>query len=271
MHTGTVVAKHWFWHEGRSFTETVRNVVHNVFVDLNFVRFFGHGVEAGSHFVLTRSRHFVVVSFNNQAHLFHHQTHGGTNVLCRVDRRNREVTAFHARTVTFVTAFVFGGGVPCTFDVVDSHVGARNRGTEADVIEQEEFWLWPEQNGVCDAGRTQVLFSAFRDRTWVAVVALQRAWLEDVATDDQGWFFEERINDRSGRVWHQNHVGFVNAFPATNGGAVKHFAFFKEFGVHLMSRDCDVLFFTFGVGEAEINKLHFMFVQHRQNVFSGHT
>ena len=34
VHTGTVVAKHWFWHEGRSFTETVRNVVHNVFVDL---------------------------------------------------------------------------------------------------------------------------------------------------------------------------------------------------------------------------------------------
>lgn len=39
VHTGTVVAKHWFWHEGRGFTETVCNVVHNVFVDLNFVRF----------------------------------------------------------------------------------------------------------------------------------------------------------------------------------------------------------------------------------------
>ncbi len=173
--------------------------------------------------------------------------------------------------MTFVTTFVFGGGVPCTFDVVDSHVGARDRGTETNVIEQEEFWFWPEQNGVCDAGRTQVLFSAFSDGAWVAVVALQRAWLEDIATDDQGWLFEEWINDRRGRVWHQNHVRFVNAFPATNGGAVKHFAFFKEFGVYLMSRNCDVLFFTFGISEAQINKLHFMFVQHRQNVFSGHT
>ncbi|XPE25592.1 hypothetical protein ACNKHM_11460 [Shigella sonnei] len=37
-----------------------------------------------------------------------------------------------------------------------------------------------------------------------------------------------------------------------------------------MSRDSDVLFFTFGIGEAQINKLHFVLVQHRQYVFSGH-
>lgn len=39
VHAGTVVAKHGFWHEGRGFTETVRNIVHNVFVDLNLIRF----------------------------------------------------------------------------------------------------------------------------------------------------------------------------------------------------------------------------------------
>ena len=32
-----------------------------------------------------------------------------------------------------------------------------------------------------------------------------------------------------------------------------------------------MMFFTFGIGEAQIDKLHFVFVQHRQNVFSGHT
>ncbi|SAF50237.1 Uncharacterised protein [Enterobacter cloacae] len=81
VHAGTVVAKHWFWHEGRGFTETVRNVVYNVFVDLNLIRFFGHGVEAGSDLVLASRCHFVVVRFNNQAHLFHDQTHGRTDVL----------------------------------------------------------------------------------------------------------------------------------------------------------------------------------------------
>ncbi|MNP24196.1 hypothetical protein D3C76_1169440 [compost metagenome] len=118
--------------------------------------------------------------------------------------------------MTFVTTFVFGGGVPCAFDIVDSHVGTGDRRTKADVVKQEELWLWPEQHGVRDAGRTQVLFSAFSDGAWVAVVALQRAWLKDVATDNQGRLFVERVNERSGCVWHQNHVGFVDTFPAAD-------------------------------------------------------
>lgn len=71
---------------------------------------------------------------------------------------------------------------------------------------------------------------------------------KDVATDNQGRIGEERVNHCGGCVWHQHHVGFVNAFPAANRGAVKHFAFFEEFSIHLMSRDSDVLFFTFGIG-----------------------
>lgn len=93
----------------------------------------------------------------------------------------------------------------------------------------------------------------------------------DVTTDNQGGVREERVDNRSGRIGHQHHVGFVNAFPAADRGAVKHFAFFKEFGIYLMSRNRDVLFFAFGIGEAQIDKLHFVLVQHRQNVFSGHT
>ena len=206
VHAGTVIAKHWFWHKGRSFTEAVSDVVNHIFVDLNFVRFFGHGVEAGRDFVLTSSRYFVVMRFNDQAHFFHDQTHGRTDVLRRIYRRNREVTAFHARTVTFVTTFVFGGGVPCAFDIIDSHVGTGNGCAETDVVKQEELWLWPEQNGICDAGRTQVLFSAFSDGARVAVVALQRTGFEDIATDDQGRLFIERVDECCRRIWHQNHV-----------------------------------------------------------------
>ena len=271
VHTGTVITEHRFRHKGCSFTETVRNVVNHIFVDLNFVCFFGHGIEAGCHFVLTSSCNFVVMSFNNQAHLFHYQTHSGAQVLCGVHWWNREVTTFNSRTVTFVTAFVFGGGVPCAFDIIDSNVGTGNRAAEAYVVEQEELWLWPEQNGVCDACCAQVFFSAFCDGARVAIVALHGARLEDIATDDQSRFFVERVNDSGRGVRHQYHVRFVNAFPATNRGAIKHLAFFKEVSIYLMSWDRDVLLFTFSVGEAQINKLDFVLVQHRQNVFSGHT
>ena len=206
VHTGTVIAEHRFWHKGRGLTEAVRNVVNHIFVDLNFVRFFGHGVKAGRDFVLASGCHFVVMRFNDQTHFFHDQTHGRTDVLRRINRRNREVTAFHARTVTFVTTFVFGGGVPCAFDIIDSDVGTGNGCAEADVVKQEELWLWPEQHGVCDAGRTQVLFSAFSDGARVAVVALQGAWFQDVTTNNQGRFFIERVDECSRRIWHQNHV-----------------------------------------------------------------
>ncbi|MNO04425.1 hypothetical protein D3C81_2254480 [compost metagenome] len=64
-------------------------------------------------------------------------------------------------------------------------MGTGNRATETDVVEQEEFWLWPEQHGVCDAGGTQVFFSTFCDGARVAVVTLQCAWFQDITTDDQ--------------------------------------------------------------------------------------
>ncbi|CCJ90552.1 Glutamine synthetase (glnA) gene and ORF1 [Cronobacter turicensis 564] len=271
VHTGAVIAEHRFRHKGRGFAEAVRDVMHDIFVDLNFVRFLGHGVEAGRHFVLTGGGHFVVVRFNDQAHLFHHQTHGGTQILRGIYRRNREVTAFHARTVAFVAAFVFGGRVPRAFDVVDSDMRAGDGAAEADVVKQEELRFRPEQNGVRDAGRAQVLFRALGDGTRVAIVALHGARLEDIATNNQGRFFVERVNDSGGGVRHQHHVRLIDAFPATDGGTIEHFTFFEEVGVHLVGWDGDVLFFTFSISEAQIHKLHFMFIQHRQNVFSGHT
>ena len=150
-------------------------------------------------------------------------------------------------------------------------MGTRDGCAKADVVEQEEFWFRPEQHGVGDAGGAQVLFSALGDRARVAVVTLQGAWFQDIAADDQRRFFVERVDQRRGGIRHQDHVGFVNTFPTANRGAIKHFAFFKEFGIYLMGRNRDVLFFTFGIGEAQIDKLHFVLVQHRQNVFSGHT
>ena len=88
-----------------------------------------------------------------------------------------------------VAAFVFGGRVPCAFDIVDSNVGTGDGGTKTDVVEQEEFWFWPEQHGVSQTGRAQILFSALSNGTRVAIIALQGAWFQDVAADDQRRFF----------------------------------------------------------------------------------
>ncbi len=39
VHTGTVIAEHRFWHKGRGLTEAVSHVMHDIFVNLNFVGF----------------------------------------------------------------------------------------------------------------------------------------------------------------------------------------------------------------------------------------
>lgn len=64
MYIGVVIIEYRFWYKGRGFIEAVRYVVYNIFVDLNFVSFFGYGIEAGSYFVLISSRYFVVMGFN---------------------------------------------------------------------------------------------------------------------------------------------------------------------------------------------------------------
>ena len=80
----------------------------HVLQNLYFVRFQGEGVETGRDLVLTGGRHFMVVRFNDLAHLFQHQTHGGTDVLGGVNRRNREVTTLDEGTVTLVAVLVLG-------------------------------------------------------------------------------------------------------------------------------------------------------------------
>lgn len=75
----------------------------------------------------------------------------------------------HCRTVAFVAAFVFGAGVPGTFDVIDNNVRAGDAAAETNVVKQEEFRFWSKQNGIRDTGGTQVLFSAFRDGARVAI------------------------------------------------------------------------------------------------------
>src|SRR5690606_5239827 len=105
VHTRTVIAVQRLRHEGRGAAVCVSNVVYAVFQGLNFVSFLDQGVELHTDFVLASSRHFVVVNFDDQTHFFHGITHGGTDFVVMVERRNREVTAFHAWTVAFVAAF----------------------------------------------------------------------------------------------------------------------------------------------------------------------
>lgn len=127
VYIGVVIIEYWFWYKGCGFIEVVCYVVYNIFVDLNFVSFFGYGIEVGSYFVLISSCYFVVMGFNYQVYLFYYQIYFRMNILSRVYWWNWEVIVFYCWMVIFVIIFILGGGVLCVFDIVDSNVRIGDR------------------------------------------------------------------------------------------------------------------------------------------------
>ncbi len=81
-------------------------------------------------------------------------------------------------------------------------------------VEDEEFGLRPEVGGVGNARRLQVSLGALGDCPGIAVVALHRRRLDDIAAKLQGGLLHEGIDDRAGGIGHQDHVRLVDPLPA---------------------------------------------------------
>ncbi len=199
----------------------------------------------------------MVVHFDDQAHLFHGVAHGGTDFVVVVARRNREITALDGRAVALVAAFDVLVGHPGALLGVDLEHRAGDVRLELDLVEDEELRLRANENGVTDTGGLEEFLGALGDGARVAVVALHGARLDDVADQDQGRLFGERIEYRGLVDRHQDHVGGFDAFPAMDGRTVEHLAVLEEvFILGITSRDGDVVLLAFGIGEAQINPLH---------------
>jgi len=259
VHTRAVVAVQRLRHESSGTAVGVCHVVYAVFQGLNFVSLFHQSVELHADFVLAGSCHFVVVYFDNQAHFFHGVAHGGTDFVVMVERRNWEVATFDAWTVAFVAAFHVLVGHPRTLFGVDLEHGTGDIGLELHLVENEELWLRADENGVADTGGLQVFLGTGSDGAWVAVIALHGRRFDDVAHQDQRRLFGERVQNGSAVVWQQDHVGGFDAFPASNGGAVEHFAVGEEvFIQRITGRHGHVVLSAFGISEAQINPLDVM-------------
>ena len=259
VHARAVVAVQRLRHEGRGAAVGIGNVVHDVLQGLYFVSLLHQGVELDADFVLAGSRHFVVVNFDSLTHLFQCVAHGSTDFVVVVERRNREVAALDAWTVAFVAAFDVLVGHPGALFGEDLEHRTGDVGLELHFVEDEELWLWTGEDGVTDGGALQVLFGALGDRTWVAIVALHAGRLDDVADQDQGRLFGERVEDGGFVNRHQDHVGRFDAFPASDGGTVEHLADFEEVVFQRVTGwHGHVVLSAAGVSEAQINPFNVM-------------
>jgi hypothetical protein len=128
-----------------------------------------------------------------------------------------------------------------------------------DAVENEELVLGPEQRVIGDARGLQILLGALGERARIALVALHGARLDDIATDVDRRFLEERIDDGGARIERENHVRLVDALPASDGGAIEHFAVAEQFLVDEPRGDGHVLLFAARVREAQVRELDLFF------------
>ncbi|RMN84403.1 hypothetical protein ALQ56_05747 [Pseudomonas syringae pv. papulans] len=259
VHTRTVVTVQWLGHESSGTAVSVGNVVYAVLEGLNFVSLLDQRVEFHADFVLASSCHFVVVNFHDLAHFFQSVAHCGADFVVVVDRWQREVTTFDARTVALVAAIDVAVGHPGSLFGEDLEHGTGDVGLELHFVEDEELWLRTYEYGVADTGGLQVFLGTVGNGARVAVVALHGRRFDDVAHQNQGWLFGERVEQGGFVIRQENHVGRFDAFPASDGGTVEHFADFEEIVFQCIARrHGDVLLLALGVCEAQINPFNVM-------------
>jgi hypothetical protein len=204
--------------------------------------------------------------FNRNAHRFENQRHFRTHVLEAVDWWNREVAALDCRTMAGIAAFEFFAAAPRCFFGIDLDEAAIHADFPADAVEDEEFWFRTKVGGIAQTGGFEIGFSAFCNRTRVAIIALAIGWFDDVALHEQRGFFHERIDIRGVRIRHQQHIRRFDTFPAGDRRTVERMTGFKLVHVEMRNRHGDVLFFASCVSKAKINEFDFVVFHHLQDL-----
>ena len=266
VHAAAVVADQRLGHEGRCLAEAVGDVLHAILEDLQGIGAFGQGVELGADFALARGGHLVMVHFDFHAHPFHGHAHGGTEILQRVHRRHGEIAALDTRTVADVAFLVGLAGIPVAFGGVDLVGRAAHADTPAHVVEDEKFRFRAEIGGITDAGGGEISLGAFGKRAGIALIALAGGRFDNIAAEDHGGLFEKRVHDRGRGIGHEDHVGFVDTFPARDRRPIKHLTDLKNLGVYRTDRVGDMLFLTARIGKPQVNELDLLVFYHFHDV-----
>ena len=270
VHAAAVVADDRLGHEGRGLAVAVRDVLDDVLHRQQVVGLLHQRAELGADLALAGVGDFVVVHFDFDAQRGERLAHLGAQVVQRVERGDREVAALHHRTVAGVAAGVFAARVPVRFFRIDVEEGVAHLVGEADAVEDEEFRFRAEEGLVGDAAGLEVGLGALGDAARVAGVGLHGRRVEDVAGQDQGRVGGERVEEGGRRVGQQDHVGFVDALPAADRGAVEHLAVLEQAGFDDRGREGHVVLHAAHVGKAQVDEFDLVVLDQFFDVFEGH-
>ena len=268
VHAAAVVGKQRLGHEGSGFAVLIRHIAHDVLEQHHVVGRLHQRVELLVDFGLAAGGDFVVMALDDDADLLHDLDHFGSQILIVVGRRQREVAFLVTRAVAQV---VFGAArIPAAFLGVDVVIAGVLRGIEMDVVEDEKLGFGAEVGGVGDAAVLEIRFGLAGDEARVAIVALARDRIDDVADHAQRRDLEERIDVGRLGVGHQQHVAFVDRSPAANRRAVEAEAFLEGVLVQLGDGIRNVLGEARQIGETQVDLLGSLFLGVSEYLFRGH-
>ena len=255
MHAGAVVVEQRLGHEGGRLVVAPRGVLDDVLVLHHPVGHLHHGGEAHVDLALSAGGHLVVLGFDRHADLLHDQHHLAAQVLLRIGRRHRKVALLVAGLVAQIGLLIPAGVPPPLLgvDVVEAGVLVL---IEADVVEDEELRLRPEERRVAEADGRQVGHRLAGDVARVARIVLTRDRIADVADEHQRLASHEWIDEAGRGIRHDQHVGFVDGLPAANARSVESQAVFEVVDVQRARRNRKMLPDAREVDEPQVDDLH---------------
>jgi hypothetical protein len=268
VHARAVIFLDRLGHEGGRLAIGMRDLMHDVLVDLHAVGGLRQRAEGQAQLVL-RGCDLVVMLVAGQAHFEHRRDHLAADVDRRVDRRDGEIAALGARTVAEVAAFILAAGVGRQLDIVDLEVRLGVVRVELHVVEHEEFGFRADVYGVADARGLQIRLGALGGRARIAGVEFAGRGFDDVAEHDQHRGGRERIGVDRVEIGLQDHVRLVDRLPALDRGAVEHQAVGEFIFAHHAGDHGEVLPLALGVGEAQIDPLDLLVLDLVQDVVGG--
>ena len=166
-----------------------------------------------------------------------------------------------------IAAFIFRAAVGWQFDIVNFVIRRVVAVFKTHIVEHKEFGLWADIDSVANARGLQIGFGALGGRTRVATVQLASRWFNNVAEDDHHRRSREWINIYGVQIRLQDHVGFIDRFPAFNRRAVEHQTVFQLIFANNACAHCQMLPFALGVSEAHIDPLDFLILNAFDDVF----
>ena len=138
-----------------------------------------------------------------------------------------------------------------------------------DVVKEEELWLRTEEGHVGQAGACQMIQCPLSQGAGAALVGLAGAWFLNRADHAQGFVPVEGVHPGRVGVRHHGHVGGLDAFPTTDGGAVKSKSLSEGFFLQQIGADGEVLPLAVQVSEFEVDQFDAFVLDLAQDVLGG--